>query len=326
MTKSVVEKNFKFIDLFAGIGGIRLAFQAAGGECVFSSEIDKFAQATYAANHGAPPAGDITKIEACEIPDHDVLLGGFPCQAFSTAGLRKGFNDTRGTMFFEIQRIIEEKKPRALMLENVKGLISHDSGKTLQTILCILDGMGYQVFYKVLGSHLFGLPQKRERIFIVGFDRSQFAGADFSELFQFPDPPCTRVKLGDILEVQQDKTAPFTLSDKAWASMQERKERNRAAGKGFGFSLFNDESPYTNTISARYYKDGSEILIDQSHAGKNPRKLTPREAARLQGFPESFDVGAVSNSQMYKQLGNSVAVPVVEAVARQMIKAMNAAQ
>lgn len=302
---------FKFIDLFAGIGGIRRPYQKLGGECVFSSEIDKFAVQTYEANWGEKPSGDITKIDASEIPQFDILLAGFPCQAFSIAGKRQGFNDTRGTMFFEVERILEYHKPKCFMLENVKGLLSHDKGNTFKVMKDILENkLGYKIYYKVLNAKDFGVPQNRERIIIVGFK-------DHNVHFEFPEPTGTPTRLGDILE--KDVDPKYTISDKIWASHQRRKAEHRAKGNGFGYSLFNEDSPYTSTISARYYKDGSEILIAQE--GKNPRKLTPREAARLQGFPEDFKL-VVSDLQCYKQFGNSVPTKMIEAVANNVIKAL----
>ncbi len=347
------QSEFTFIDLFAGIGGIRIPFQELGGQCVFTSEWDKFAQKTYAANFGEVPHGDITKISTDHIPNHDLLLGGFPCQAFSQAGLRQGFNDTRGTMFFEIQRILSEKKPKAFLLENVKQLKGHDKGKTLQTILSILRGrhkqhiptdipmsedaryalcepLNYWVDFKVLRARDFGVPQNRERIFIVGFDKNHYGtNVDFNDVFQWPIPPKITTRVGDILEnlnsitPDQDK---FTISDKLWTGHKKRKKEHLKKGNGFGYSLFNNDSEYTNTISARYYKDGSEILIDQSNLDKNPRKLTPRECARLQGFPEDFIVNAVSQGQIYKQFGNSVCMNVIKAIAISMKQAMTTSE
>lgn len=342
--------KFRFIDLFAGIGGIRLPFQELGGQCVFSSEWDKFAQKTYAANYGEVPSGDITKISATDIPDHDILMGGFPCQAFSQAGLKKGFDDIRGTMFFEIQRILGEKRPKAFLLENVKKLESHDKGKALQIMTDILTGesnlsledvpmsedarealdnkLNYWVDFKVLRAADFGIPQNRERIFIVGFDRDYFGNnVDYKEIFKWPTPTYEPTRVGDILEpqdvldTQEDK---YTISDKLWAGHLRRKEEHKTKGNGFGCSIFTADSSYTNTISARYFKDGSEILIDQSHLGKNPRKLTPRECARLQGFPDEYIVDAVSQGQIYKQFGNSVCVKVIRAVANQIVETIDA--
>jgi len=304
--------SFRFIDLFAGIGGIRIPFQELGGECVFSSEWDKFSQKTYRANFGEIPAGDITKIDATGIPDFDILLGGFPCQPFSQAGLHKGFADTRGTLFFEIERIIDEKRPKAFLLENVKQLKGHDGGRTLSVILEHLKKLNYHVEYKILRAGDFGVPQIRERIYIVGLNKDMFSLPEDYE-FPFPKPMGKTTRVGDILEKEvNDK---YTISDRLWEGHQRRKKENRKNGKGFGYALFNEDSVYTSTISARYYKDGSEILIEQK--GKNPRKLTPRECARLQGFPEKFII-PVSDAQAYKQFGNSVAVPVIRAIAKQM--------
>lgn len=349
--------QFSFIDLFAGIGGIRLPFQQLGGKCVFTSEWDKFAQKTYLANFGEMPHGDITEIKAADIPSHDLLLGGFPCQSFSQAGLKQGFSDTRGTMFFEIQRILATKRPKSFMLENVKQLQGHDKGRILRTIVDILRGeykqevpsdvpmseearsalsqrLNYWVGYKVLRAADFGSPQNRERIFIVGFDKDQFPETNFDEAFSWPTPPKTPTRVGDILqfdnELAKEITAEgrdkYTISDKLWVGHQKRKEGHKTKGNGFGYSLFNSESEYTNTISARYYKDGSEILIDQSHLDKNPRKLTPRECARLQGFPEDFIVDAVSQGQIYKQFGNSVCVNVIRALAQEMVRTLRQAE
>lgn len=314
--KSKDDGKFKFIDLFAGIGGIRIPFQELGGKCVFSSEWDKFAQKTYSVNFGETPNGDITKIEASSIPDFDVLLGGFPCQPFSQAGLRKGFSDTRGTLFFEIERIIKEKRPKAFLLENVKQLKGHDKGRTLRVILEHLNDLNYYVKYEVLRAGDFGVPQNRERIYIVGIDKNHFS-LDSSFNFIFPEPTYEKTCLGNILEKNVDER--YTISDLLWEGHQRRKKEHKEKGNGFGYSLFDEKSEYTNTLSARYYKDGSEILIAQD--GKNPRKLTPRECARLQGFPEEFII-PVSNTQAYKQFGNSVAVPVIRAIAKKLMKVL----
>lgn len=337
---------FTFIDLFAGIGGIRLPFQERGGQCIFTSEWDKFSQQTYAANFGDQPDGDITKIPADTIPPHDLLLAGFPCQAFSQAGLRQGFSDTRGTMFFEIQRILAFHRPKAFLLENVKQLRGHDKGRTLATILSILRGeniqdipsdvpmssearrslqtrLNYQVDFDVLVARNFGVPQNRERVYIIGFDRDQVSEASQRDL---PREIFSRLlkqkavtSLNTILEDSSAVDPKYTISDRLLAGHQRRLREHRAKGNGFGFSVFNRQSPYCNTISARYYKDGSEILIDQSDIGRNPRKLTPRECARIQGFPETFNVGTVSDTQIYKQFGNSVSVPVIRAIAEEMV-------
>lgn len=304
----------KIVDLFAGIGGIRLGVEQAFGsiDCVFTSEIDKYAVTTYKANFGDDHIfGDIKQIDENDVPDHDILLAGFPCQPFSQAGLKKGFTDTRGTLFFDIERILLAKQPKAFLLENVKQLKGHDKGRTFQTIIDHLNKAGYKVFYEILKARDFGIPQNRERIYIVGF-------LDHSINFEFPKPMNISTKVGDILDDVVDEK--YTISDKLWSGHKRRKELNKLNGKGFGYGLFNKESAYTNTISARYYKDGSEILIEQEN--KNPRKLTPREAARLQGFPEEYII-PVSDAQAYKQFGNSVAVPVIKAIATEMKKALN---
>ena len=334
---------FKFIDLFAGIGGIRLPFQEMGGECVFSSEWDKFSKKTYAMNFGELPLGDITKIKSDEIPDHDLLLAGFPCQAFSQAGLRKGFMDTRGTLFFEIHRILSHKRPKMFLLENVKQLRGHDKGKTLSTILSILKGesaidipfdapisgearqslsnkLNYCVDYRVLRANHFGVPQNRERIYLLGFDRDQFTQIDIdsalAEIFSKLESVKLESRLGDVLEDNASVNPKYTISDRLLAGHERRRKEHKKKGNGFGYSVFDRESSYCNTISARYYKDGSEILINQDDVGKNPRKLTPRECARIQGFPENFRVNAVSDNQIYKQFGNSVSVPVIREIAK----------
>jgi DNA (cytosine-5)-methyltransferase 1 len=305
----------KIIDLFAGIGGIRRGFEQASNElikCVFTSEWDKYAVQTYQANYADENVfGDITQVDIKDIPNHDILLAGFPCQPFSQAGLKKGFDDTRGTLFFDIERILIAKQPKAFILENVKRLRTHDKGRTLKIIIEHLKKAGYNnIHCDVLRARDFGLPQNRERIFIVGF-------LDDNIKFDFPKPTNEPTRVGDIL---QDEVDPkYTISDKLWAGHKRRKKENKLKGKGFGYGIVNKDSEYTNTISARYYKDGSEILIQQKD--KNPRKLTPREAARLQGFPDSFKI-EVSDVQAYKQFGNSVPVNTIEAVAKQMIFAM----
>ena len=303
--------KYTYVDLFAGIGGIRRGFENAfenNIECVMTSEWDKYAAQTYESNYpGEKVRGDITQINEAEVPDHDILLAGFPCQPFSQAGLKKGFDDTRGTLFFDIERIILKKKPRAFLLENVKRLRSHDGGRTFEVILESLKRAGYSNLHtKVLRARDFGLPQNRERTFIIGF-------IDNSINFEFPKSQAIPTRVGDILDRKIDPK--YTISDKLWEGHQRRKRENKLKGKGFGYGIVNEDSEYTNTISARYYKDGSEILVQQK--GKNPRKLTPREAARLQGFPEEFKI-LVSDTQAYKQFGNSVAVNVIEAVASQM--------
>ena len=304
-------KKYKIIDLFAGVGGIRLGFEKAfqnKTNFVFSSELDKFAQTTYYANYNDMPDGDITKINVEDIPKHDIILAGFPCQAFSVAGLKKGFDDTRGTLFFDVARIAKHHRPKVIFLENVKGFVNHDKGNTFKIVKQTLEDMGYKVFEKVLNAKHFGVPQNRERIYIIAF-------LDNDIDFTFPEKPDLDVKLGNILDEKVDEK--YTISDKLWAGHQRRKLEHKAKGNGFGYCMFNEESEYTSTISARYYKDGSEILIEQKN--KNPRKLTPREAGRLQGFPENFKI-TVSDTQAYKQFGNSVAVPVIEALAKEVYK------
>ena len=307
--------KYKMIDLFAGIGGTRLGFYLTGKtSVVFSSEIDKFAVKTYRTNFGEMPCGDITKVDAKDIPDHDILVGGFPCQAFSQAGKKLGFEDTRGTLFFEIARIINEKRPKAFLLENVKNLKSHDRGKTYKVIEKTLHDMNYDVQTLLFKAKDFGVPQNRERVYIVGFDKAQVKNyKDFKPPVPFDKP----TKVGDVLE--ESVNEKYTISDALWEGHKRRKRDHKKKGNGFGYSLVNPESPYTNTISARYYKDGSEILVEQK--GKNPRKLTPREAARLQGFPEEYII-PVSDTQAYKQFGNSVAVPVVNAIAESILEVL----
>ena len=306
-----LKHKFTFIDLFAGIGGMRIPLEELGGKCVFSSEIDKYCIQSYKANFEEEPHGDITQIDEKNIPKHNILVAGFPCQAFSHAGLKKGFQDTRGTLFFDIARILKHKKPEAFLLENVKGLRGHDKGRTLNTIIKTLNELGYQsINLEVLNSKNFGLPQNRERIFIVGFKKYLN--------FNFPQPLNKKTRLGTILH--KNPARKLTISDKLWDSHQKRKQKNKDLGRGFGYSSFNRDAEYTSTISARYYKDGSEILIEQKN--KNPRMLSPREAARLQGFPESFKI-VVSNLQAYKQFGNSVSVPVIREIAKEMLSTLN---
>lgn len=323
--------SFKFIDLFAGIGGFRMALQNSGGKCIFTSEWDKFSQITYRANFGETPFGDITKESTkAYIPNEfDVLCGGFPCQPFSHAGLKKGFEDTRGTLFFDVADIINKRiengNPiKVIFLENVKGLKNHDKGNTLKTILRTFDDLGYNVEKEVLNSKNFGLPQNRERIFIVAWLK------ETEKEFKFPlgidedgniifDPKdiskIKKTKVGDILSNNVDPK--YTISDKLYAGHIRRRKEHGEKGNGFGFSSFNTDSNYTSTISARYYKDGSEILIEQKN--ENPRKLTPREAANLQGYPGNFII-PVSDNQSYKQFGNSVSVPVIQTIFNEIKK------
>ena len=314
--ENIENADYKMIDLFAGIGGTRLGFHQTGRVAsVFSSEINKYSAKTYKANFNDVPKGDITKIESKDIPDFDILVAGFPCQAFSQAGKKLGFEDTRGTLFFEIARILKDKRPKAFLLENVKNLTLHDHGNTFKTITDTLKSLDYEVYYHLFKAKDFGVPQNRERIYIVGFDKKQVPNY---QSFVFPTPPKTETKIKNILDNTVDDK--YTLSDKLWAGHKARKIKNQNNGKGFGYTLFSGDDPYTNTLSARYYKDGSEILISQKN--KNPRRLTPRECARLQGFPEDFII-PVSDTQAYREFGNSVAVPVIHAIAEQIIKVLD---
>ena len=314
--ENVESFDYTMVDLFSGIGGTRLGFHQTGRVAsIFSSEINKYSIETYNANFNSVPKGDITKIQVDDIPDFDILVAGFPCQAFSQAGKKLGFEDTRGTLFFEIARILEGKRPKAFLLENVKNLVNHDNGNTFKVIIETLQSLNYEVYYHLFKAKDFGVPQNRERIYIVGFDKIQVS--NYKD-FVFPIPPCTKIRVKDILEEYVDEK--YTISDKLWIGFQNRKARNNKAGKGFGFSLVNEEDPYTNTLLARYYKDGKEILISQK--GKNPRRLTPRECARLQGFPDEFII-PVSDTQAYQGFGNSVAVPVIHAIAEEIIKVLD---
>ena len=308
--------KYTYIDLFAGIGGFRLAFDKAGFTCAYTSEWDKFARQTYSANFGDIPAGDITQIPSSEIPDHDVLVAGFPCQPFSISGISKkrslnmptGFDDeTQGTLFFEIKRILKYKQPSAFVLENVKHLQNHDKGRTFPIIMNTLGDLGYSVRYGIIDARNI-VPQHRERIFIVGFKRWV--------PFEFPTWPEKKLQVGDILESEVDEK--YTLSDKLWTYLQDYAAKHKAKGNGFGYGKVKPRDT-TRTLSARYYKDGSEILIDQP--GKNPRRLTPRECARLMGFPNSFDI-PVSDTQAYRQFGNAVVVPVASAIARNVLRSL----
>jgi len=333
--------SFRFIDLFAGIGGLRRGFEDLGGRCVFTSEWDKYSQQTYLANFDCEHdvVGDITKVPVESIPSHDLLLAGFPCQPFSIAGVSKknalnrphGFADeTQGTLFFNVAKIIRHHRPKAFLLENVKNLVNHDRGRTFEVIRRTLAvELGYQIHWKVINSKSF-VPQQRERIFIVGFrEENDFT---FDDLV-LPDP-LNGPRLGSILhpedgteEIDAPYTrgnigsvaAKYTLTDHLWNYLQQYADKHRAAGNGFGFGLVGP-ADIARTLSARYYKDGSEILVAQP--GRNPRRLTPRECARLMGFDEPGGrefVIPVSDTQAYRQFGNSVVVPVVRAVAEHML-------
>lgn len=333
--------RFRFIDLFAGIGGLRRGFEDLGGRCVFTSEWDKYSQQTYLANFACEHevVGDITKVPVEDIPAHDLLLAGFPCQPFSIAGVSKknalnrphGFADeTQGTLFFNVAQIIKHHRPRAFLLENVKNLVNHDKGRTFEVIHRTLTAeLGYQVHWKVINSKAF-VPQQRERIFIVGFREANdftFDDLDLPNLLNGPrlgsilhpedgteeiDPPYTCGNIGSV-------AAKYTLTDHLWDYLQRYAEKHRSAGNGFGFGLVGP-GDVARTLSARYYKDGSEILVAQP--GRNPRRLTPRECARLMGFDDPSGrefIIPVSDTQAYKQFGNSVVVPVVRAVAEHML-------
>lgn len=310
------EYAFDFVDLFAGIGGMHLAYSAAGGRCVYSSEWDKWCQLQYRQNFGINPAGDITKVGARDIPSHDILVAGFPCQPFSIAGVSKknslgratGFLDeAQGTLFFDVARILKEKRPPAFMLENVKNLMSHDHGNTWRVIQGTLLDLDYLIFPKVLNGDGF-VPQHRERIIIVGFDKRRF-GDDVTFEYDLRYPkvrPCLR----DILDDEVPER--YVLTDHLWDYLQKYAAKHKARGNGFGYGMPRLEGS-SRTLSARYYKDGSEILIQRGN-GKNPRRLTPRECARLQGYPDDYRI-VVSDTQAYKQFGNSVVVPLIEQVA-----------
>ena len=334
------EDRFRFIDIFAGIGGMRRAFDAIGGRCAFSCEWNRFSQETYRANFDCDHdiAGDITRISAGDIPPHDVLLAGFPCQPFSIAGVSKknalgrehGFRcEAQGTLFFDVARIVEHHRPRAFLLENVKNLVSHDRGRTFAVIhRTLTEELGYHISYRVLDARRF-VPQHRERIFIVGFQEPN----DFTlENIDLPDPD-NAPRLNAILHPEDGSEEPepaytdeagrvrpkYTLSDHLWTYLQNYADKHRQRGNGFGFGLV-DRNDIARTLSARYHKDGSEVLIRQS-SGRNPRRLTPRECARLMGFDKPgaplFRI-PVSDTQAYRQFGNAVVVPVVEAIARHM--------
>lgn len=361
--KKKKKSNFKFIDLFAGIGGFHIAMHENGGKCVFASEIDKFARQTYEHNYKriSPELfengnfnEDITdrNLDYESIPDFDVLCAGFPCQPFSHAGLKKGFDDTRGTLFFNIKEIIKGKIeghktdnkviiPKVILLENVKGFRNHDKGNTFKVIEKTLNNLGYEVRSEVLNSKHFGVPQNRERIFIVAWYRDSVSADDFNFPYglgrngeviydkKLRDKEAIATRVGDILlqnseleklEINNKKT--YTISERLWAGHQRRKKEHAEKGNGFGYSLFNEESSYTSTISARYYKDGSEILIKDRNTNERldrPRKLHPIEAARLQGFPidDWYEI-PVSDNQAYKQFGNSVSVPVIKSISKEI--------
>jgi DNA (cytosine-5)-methyltransferase 1 len=322
-----ISKAITFIDLFAGIGGFRLAFESMRCKCVFSCEWDKHSKETYFHNFGVIPFGDIREIREDEIPDHDILCAGFPCQPFSIAGVSKknsmglstGFEDkTQGTLFFDLKRIIEAKRPKAFFLENVKNLKSHDKGNTWAIIKETLDTLNYHIFYKIIDGQNW-VPQHRERLFIVGFNKDYFADGI---VFDIPEKPVGKYKfrtLDSIIETIPDNS--LTLGPGTWKALQRHKAAHKAKGNGFGYSLLPfpiESTTITKTISARYYKDGAEILVPQNNS--IPRKLSVKEAMQLQGFnPEKFDF-PVGNNHAYKQIGNSVVVPAIKETGKFIVK------
>lgn len=320
----VSSPRFTFIDLFAGIGGFRLAFQKHGGKCVFSSEWDKYAKKTYEANFGEIPYGDITKIDKTSIPGHDVLCAGFPCQPFSLAGISKknslgrkhGFEDkTQGTLFFEIKEILKLKRPRAFMLENVKNLLSHDKGKTFEVIRETLeDELGYVINWKIVDGGKW-VPQHRERIFIIGFDPSQIPVS--KDQIAIPDHPLDGHKAVELNQIIQENVSDHTIGPGTWDTLKRHKQYHADRGNGFGYGLHSlpiADGVVTRTISARYHKDGAEILVEQKN--DRPRRLTVSEAMQLQGYDPARFIFPVSNTQSYKQIGNSVVVPAISDSAR----------
>ena len=343
------ERTLTFIDLFAGIGGFRLAFEAVGGTCVLTSEIDRHAQDTYIANFGPDGVvGDIREIDAISVPKHDILLAGFPCQPFSAAGVSKynslnrphGFEDERqGNLFFEIVRLLDTCQPPAFLLENVRNLMSHDKGRTIATILRLLDECGYDVKAPKLLNARSVVPQGRVRTFIAGFRRDLLEEGETAEsLFDWPTEFPPTPTLQDILDDNQTVPLKYTISDHLWQYFRDYAASHRRRGNGFGYGIVKHSDPYTRTLSARYYKDGAEILIDQSDIGKNPRRLTPDEAARLMGYDpehlrkivkakpvdgvEHIHIVPVSDTRAYRLLGNSVVVPLVTAIAHEMAPAI----
>ncbi len=321
--------KFKFIDLFAGIGGFRVAFQALGGKCVFSSEWDKSAKQTYEANYGDYPYGDITKISEKDVPDHDILCAGFPCQAFSIAGKRGGFEDTRGTLFFDVARIIKEKQPRAFFLENVKGLISHKSGQTLKTILKTLrEDLGYYVpDPQILNAKDYGVPQNRERIFIVGFHPEE----NIKE-FEYPQKKKKVVTFADVKE-EEEVSVKYFMSTVYLQTLRDHRARHEAKGNGFGYAIIPDDGIANSVVCGGMGRERN-LVIDHRLSDYTPithikgvvnregiRKMTPREWARLQGYPEKFRI-VVADANAYKQFGNSVAVPAIAATAKQIINTL----
>jgi len=326
--KKNTQAKYKAIDLFAGIGGIRLGFEQAFGEdieFVFSSEIDKYAKQTYYANFGELPHGDITKIDEKEIPPHDIILAGFPCQAFSIAGHRRGFEDIRGTLFFEVARIAAHHKPKIIFLENVKGFVNHDKGNTFRVVKQTLEDMGYKVFAKVLNAKDFGVPQNRERIYIVCF-------LEETE-FEFPNKIGIKKSINDIME-KQEVSSKYYLSDTYLNTLIKHKARHLEKGNGFGYQILKNEG-IANTLVVGGMGKERNLVYDYRLTDWTPktniqgsinkdyiRRLTPREWARIQGYPDKFKI-PVSDAQAYKQFGNSVCVPVIKNIATEIIKRVN---
>lgn len=318
------QRAFTFIDLFAGIGGFRIGLEKLGGECAFSCEWDKHSRKTYEAWFGEVPSGDIRGVNAADVPDHDILAGGFPCQPFSIAGVSKknslgrqhGFLcDTQGTLFFEVAKIIAAKRPAAVFLENVKNLRSHDRGKTWTVIEGTLGELGYWVFSSVIDAAGW-VPQHRERVYIVCFDKTRYP---VRPDFRFPAANESPFRFGDILEPKPDPK--YTLSRKLWQYLQDYAAKHKAMGNGFGFGIA-DMDGVARTLSARYYKDGSEILVSRGKRAR-PRRLTPRECARLMGFDEWCENRiVVSDTQAYRQFGNAVVPKVIEAVGREILQVL----
>lgn len=320
--------KYRAIDLFAGIGGIRLGFEQAFGnniEFVFSSEIDKYAQQTYYANFGELPHGDITKINEREIPSHDIILAGFPCQAFSIAGHRKGFEDTRGTLFFDVARIASYHKPKIVFLENVKGFVNHDKGNTFRIVKQTLEDMGYKVFAKVLNAKNFGVPQNRERVYIIAFLEDVE--------FEFPNAIGVKKSINDIIE-KQEVSSKYYLSDTYVNTLIKHKARHIAKGNGFGYQILNKDE-IANTLVVGGMGKERNLIYDDRLTNWIPktnikgsinkdyiRKLTPREWARIQGYPEKFKI-PVSDAQAYKQFGNSVSVPVIKNISNKILETLN---
>jgi len=325
------ETTYRTIDLFAGIGGIRLGFEQTGRtQTVFGAEIDPHARKTYRANFGDDLACDVTQIDTAELPDFDLLLAGFPCQAFSIAGRRGGFEDTRGTLFFHVARILRDRRPRAFLLENVKGLTHHDRGRTLATILKALDELDYEVRHRLLNSKDYGVPQNRERIYLVGFDRRR---GNHAADFEFPEPAAVSPCLRDVLEAQP-VSGKYYLSARYLETLKRHRKRHESKGNGFGFEIL-DPTGIANAVVCGGMGRERNLVVDERLTDFDPptrkagglnrefvRILTPREWARLQGYPETFVI-PVSDTQAYRQFGNSVSVPVIRAIAERLLDVLD---